>query len=81
MPTRPKSGAGAAGPSLDLVIELARNEDFAQLAPVSESDYNQRAREELVTRFFAYGDGLENYHDKVSPFLFDYAKRMNDVLP
>ena len=30
-------------------------------------------------RFFAYGDGLDGYHDKVSPFLFAYAKKMNVV--
>jgi hypothetical protein len=39
-----------------------------------------REREELITRFFAYGDGLDAYRDKVSPFLFDYAKRMNQVM-
>jgi len=36
-----------------------------------------REREELITRFFAYGDGLEGYRDRPSDFLFAYAKKMN----
>ncbi|NOK32264.1 DUF262 domain-containing protein [Corallococcus exercitus] len=65
------------GPFLDMVIELAKSEPFVTMAPVTEKQLNQREREELVTRFFAYGDGLEEYADEVSPFLFAYAKRMN----
>ena len=65
------------GPFMDLVIELAKDPLFMKLAPVSEKQLKQREREELVTRFFAYGDGLEEYADEVSPFLFAYAQRMN----
>jgi len=68
------------GPFLDLVIDLANNELFAELAPVPDRQARLREREELVTRFFAYGDGLEGYQDKVSPFLFQYAKTMNALL-
>jgi hypothetical protein len=68
----------AVGPFLDLVIELAMEPLFDRLAPVTEARLKLREREELVTRFFAYGDGLNEYHDKVSPFLFDYAKKMNE---
>ena len=64
------------GPFIDLVIELSTSEIFEALAPESETLTKLREREELVTRFFAYGDGLEDYHDRVSPFLFAYAKRM-----
>jgi hypothetical protein len=66
------------GPFLDLVIDLAKEEGFASLAPVSEALGKLREREELVTRFFAYGDGLAGYRDNVSPFLFSYARRMNE---
>ena len=65
------------GPFLDLVISLAKDEAFAELAPVPEKSVKLREREELVTRFFAYGDGLEGYRDRASDFLFEYAKRMN----
>lgn len=66
------------GPFLDLVIELAKMPKFVELTPVSEKQLKEREREELVTRFFAYGDGLEEYADEVSPFLFSYSKKMNE---
>lgn len=65
------------GPFLDLVIDLAQDDAFGALAPVPEKSVRLREREELVTRFFAYGDGLEDYHDRPSDFLFQYAKKMN----
>jgi hypothetical protein len=65
------------GPFLDLVIDLATNETFKELAPFPETNVKLRDREELVTRFFAYSDGLDSYHDRPSDFLFAYAKEMN----
>jgi hypothetical protein len=67
------------GPFLDLVIALAEDPSFVRLAPVSDAYNKLREREELVTRFFAYGDGLDGYEDKVSSFLFEYAKKMNQL--
>lgn len=67
-----------AGPFMDLVIELAERADFTQVAPVSDKQRKEREREELVIRFFAYSDGLENYRDRPREFIFDYAKRMNE---
>ena len=68
------------GPFLDLVIELAKDAKFTKLAPVPEAQNKLREREELVTRFFAYSDGLDGYRDRVSEFLFAYARRMNQQL-
>ena len=65
------------GPFLDMVIDLAKDPDFNSLAPVSDKQNKLREGEELVTRFFAYSDGLEGYRDRVSPFLFAYARKMN----
>jgi hypothetical protein len=66
-----------AGPFLNLVIELAQDPQFVELAPVTAQQKKVREREELVTRFFAYTDGLDGYRDRVSQFIFDYAKKMN----
>lgn len=66
-----------AGPFMSLVIELAERPDFALIAPVSEKQRKEREREELVTRFFAYGDGLEGYRDRPREFIYEYVKRMN----
>jgi len=65
------------GSFINLIIDLAKHEKFSELTPVSEKQLKEREREELVTRFFAYGDGLDDYADEVSPFLFAYAKKMN----
>lgn len=64
---------------LDLVIELSKTPLFEELAPVSNKAKNERVREELVTRFFAYGDGLDSYNDSPKRFIFDYTKKMNEI--
>nr|VFJ47085.1 MAG: Protein of unknown function DUF262 [Candidatus Kentron sp. DK] len=65
------------GPFMNLVIELAALPDFVTLAPTSQKLSKERHHEELVIRFFAYGDGLEEYKDRPAEFIFNYAKHMN----
>lgn len=67
-----------AGPFLDLVTELAALPEFRQLAPMAKKTRDERGYEELVTRLFAYGDGLEGYRDRPADFLFAYSKKMNE---
>lgn len=66
------------GPFMDLVSDLANKPEFIALAPFPEKRVKERGRDELVTRFFAYGDGLIGYKDRPAEFLFNYVKRMND---
>lgn len=66
-----------AGPFMNLVIDLAKLPAFEVLAPLPKKQKDEREGEELVIRFFAYGDGLEGYKDRPSEFIFRYAKRMN----
>lgn len=65
------------GPFQDMVELLARSQILAALAPVSDKAKNERIPEELVTRFFAYGDGLETYRESPARFIFEYVKRKN----
>lgn len=65
------------GPFLDLVIELAEDSLFRELAPITDTRAKQRDGEELVTRFLAYTDGLDGYHDRLAEFLADYTMKMN----
>ena len=44
---------------------------------MSKGRVDLREREELVTRFFAYGDGLGGYRDRPADFIFGYSKKMN----
>lgn len=67
-----------AGPFLELVRELAGKPLLAELAPMPKKTKDERGYEELVTRLFAYGDGLDEYRDRPSDFLFTYSKKMND---
>ena len=67
-----------AGAFMHMVTELAKDPTFVELAPLSDKLEKEREREELVTRFFAYGDGFDGYKDEVSPFLYAYTKRMNE---
>lgn len=66
-----------AGPFMDLIIELADVPLFVELAPVSKKELDEREREELLARFFAYSDGLEGYKDRPSEFIFNYVKQTN----
>ncbi|WP_327048965.1 DUF262 domain-containing protein [Microbispora sp. NBC_01189] len=66
-----------AGPFITMIIDLARDPLFLRLAPMSTKQAKERGHEELVTRFFAYGDGLDGYRDRPSDFIFNYTKRMN----
>lgn len=66
-----------AGPFMDLIMELAAAPKFAALAPVSKKELDEREREELVARFFAYSDSLVGYRDRPSEFIFNYVKQTN----
>ena len=66
-----------AGPFLDLIMELADDKRLHRLAPMSPKQKNERGYDELVTRFFAYGDGLTDYKDRPSDFIYDYAGKKN----
>ena len=68
-----------AGPFLELVTELAKSPQLATLAPMPAKAKRERGYEELITRLFAYGDGLDTYRDRPSDFLFAYSKKMNEA--
>lgn len=63
----------------EMIEDLAKDATFAALAPVSSKSQNERVPEELVTRFFGYGDGLDDYKDSPARFIFEYTKRMNQA--
>lgn len=67
-----------AGPFMVMITDIADDPTFRKLAPVPAKAENLREREELVTRFFGYGDGTDEYRDRPSEFLFNYVKGMNE---
>ncbi len=66
------------GSFMNFINGLANNPLLIQLAPVSSKQKKEREREELISRFFAYSDGLDDYKDDVSAFIFRYIKKMNN---
>lgn len=73
------------GRFIDLVTELAANQRFKALAPVSEAAEKRFEREELVARFFAFLDGYQEFGavgvgKVVSSFVDAYTERMNEEM-
>lgn len=66
------------GEFYSMIENLAHDRTFNELAPIGISKQKEGEREELITRFFAYGDGLEGYKQNVSGFLYQYTKKMNE---
>lgn len=65
------------GPLVDLIEELAKDEKFRKLCPLSDTSVRGREPEEFVLRFFAYLDNYENFERHVNVFLNDYLKKNN----
>ncbi len=61
----------------NLIEKLAQEDLLSKLAPISQVSKNLRTHDDMVTRFFAYGDGLDTYKDSPKNFLFSYVKKMN----
>jgi hypothetical protein len=73
------------GPVTTLIKELAESAAFEALTPLSTKAVDQREREELVTRFFAYTDMYDTpqgkfpgYRDRPKRFLYEYLKSANE---
>lgn len=66
-----------SGPFYDFVSELALDEQFNSLCPISSKSLNRGEREELILRFFAYSDRYETFRHSVFNFLDDFLREMN----
>ena len=68
-----------SGPFYDFIGELAKNQKFNQLCPVSVKNIKRGEREELILRFFAYSEGYLNFKHSVFKFLDDFLIKMNSI--
>jgi hypothetical protein len=75
------------GPFIDLVLSLASMPEFIELTPISQPLVDQREREELITRFFAYlysfeiamGPGdIPSYREEPRKFYFQFVRNTNE---
>jgi len=74
------------GPVTELIREISESAEFVAATPMSVKAVNQREREELVTRFFAYLERWDtpegrfpNYRDRPKKFLYDYLQSANEA--
>ncbi|WP_179136640.1 DUF262 domain-containing protein [Levilactobacillus brevis] len=65
-----------AGPFVDFVKTLALDETFEHVVPQSNVNISRKENYEMIFRFFAYSDNLENYSDaiKVSSFIDNFTR-------
>ena len=61
-----------SGPFYDFIHDLANDEQFQRLCPVSEKSAARGEREELVLRFFAYSEKYQEFRHSVFTFLDEY---------
>lgn len=66
------------GQFMDLIQELGNIPQFISLSAMTVAKVKEYEREELVSRFFAYSDGLESYKDNPRDFIFRYIKNKNN---
>ena len=59
------------------ISECAKEPIFIEMCKVTENKAKRREEEELISRFFAYSEGLENYNGKVSEFIYNYVETKN----
>jgi hypothetical protein len=69
----------SSGPFLEFIRELAKNELFRQLCPLSKTKIDHREYEELLLRFFAYLDDYMSFEKEVTPFLGAFLDKMNET--
>lgn len=64
------------GPFIEFIKRLALDEQFQRLAPMSSSTVARKEPYELLFRFFAYSDNLDEYSDrvKVQDFIDNYTQ-------
>lgn len=68
------------GPFMDMIRDLANDEYYKKHILLTEKTESRFLRDELITRFFAYGDGLDRYENVVETFLANYVQHMNDQM-
>lgn len=65
------------GDFYDFLKECAQNELFKKLCPISDKRTNREEPQELMLRYFAYSNNLENYTNNVAKFADDYMKEID----
>lgn len=65
------------GEFTDFLREIASDQDYRRLCPISRVRAIRRDYEEMILRFFAYLDRYKSFNKRVDEFLDDFLKDMN----
>jgi AcrR family transcriptional regulator len=65
------------GRFMDLIRQVASDQRFRQLCPISPVRVKHREYEEMILRFYAYRNRYEQFNKRVDDFLDDYLDSMN----
>lgn len=65
------------GDFLTFLKELANDDKFKRLCPISQGRIKNREYEEMLLRFFAYRFDMDSYIKEVGAFLTDFMAKMN----
>jgi hypothetical protein len=68
-----------SGPFTDFIYELANDPQYLKLTSFTEKTIRRGEPQELVLRFFAYSEGLNDYKGNVNQFLDNYNKIKNEA--
>lgn len=68
------------GPFTDFVYECAIDPQFLRLTSFTPKTKKRGEPQELVLRFFAYSESLDNYKGYVNEFLDEFTKKKNEDL-
>lgn len=66
------------GDFTDFIRDVAADDKFAKLCPISAVRYKHRDYDEMALRFFAYLDKYREFNKRVDGFLDDYLEAMNE---
>lgn len=69
------------GPFYAKVLELSGDDVFLSICPIGDTKKKRGEAEELVLRFFAYGDGYTSFTHDVGRFLNHYLAEMEKKEP
>ena len=67
-----------AGPFTDFIYELSHDPQFLKLTSFSEKTIKRGEPTELILRFFAYSESLDDYNGYVNQFLDEFIKSRNE---
>lgn len=66
------------GPFMKMLTELAGNQLFKDMVPLSDRNAKRKEYEELALRYFAYANNYKAFQKSVDTFLTDYLRDRNE---